>query len=142
MRIVLDTNVVVSGLLWEGTPYALLRAIRAVPTARLFAAESLIAELTDVLARPGCARRLGLIGRSARDLVEDYLSIVEIVAPQPIAPTARDPDDDRVLGCALAARAQLIVSGDLDLLTLHPYHHITILAPAEALRHIEQITNR
>lgn len=139
VRIVLDTNVVVSALLWEGTPYALLQAIRAVPTARLFAAERLIAELTDVLGRPGCARRLAMIGRSARDLIEDYLSVIEIVDSQPMPSTTRDPNDDHVLGCGLTANAQMIVTGDRDLLMLHPFRAIQILSPAEALKSIAQM---
>jgi predicted nucleic acid-binding protein len=51
--------------------------------------------------------------------------------------SARDPDDDHVLACALAARAELIVTGDLDLLTLNTYQNIPIVSAAEAMRRVE-----
>ena len=58
--------------------------------------------------------------------------------PEPLpAPVSRDPDDDHVIACALAARAQLIVSRDQDLLVLHPYQGISILASADALQHLD-----
>jgi len=49
----------------------------------------------------------------------------------------RDPDDDHVLACALAAAAELIVSGDTDLIELADYEGTSIISPAEALRHVE-----
>ena len=50
------------------------------------------------------------------------------------APASRDPDDDHVLACALGARADLIVTGDSDLLTLKRFEQIPIVTAAEALR--------
>jgi len=77
-------------------------------------------------------------GLSAAELVQDYERLAEIVEPEPLAaPVSRDPDDDHVLACALAARAQLIVSRDQDLLVLHPYQGISILASAEALQYLD-----
>jgi predicted nucleic acid-binding protein len=64
--------------------------------------------------------------------------LADIVDPQPLpAPVCRDPDDDHVLACALAAQVTLIVSGDTDLLELHPYQGIPILAAAVALQRLE-----
>ena len=58
--------------------------------------------------------------------------------PQPLsAPVSRDPDDDHVLACAVAARADLIVTRDLDLLDLKTFQNIPILAAADALRKFE-----
>jgi predicted nucleic acid-binding protein len=58
-----------------------------------------------------------------------------VIAPASIQPAiTQDPDDDQVLACALAARADLIVSGDHTLLNLKNYHHIDIVAAFEALR--------
>ncbi|MBS0600777.1 MAG: putative toxin-antitoxin system toxin component, PIN family, partial [Proteobacteria bacterium] len=64
MRIVLDTSVVLSALLWRGTPYHLLSAISQRPELRLYNT-ALLEKLADVLARPTANRRLTLIGRSA-----------------------------------------------------------------------------
>ncbi len=65
--------------------------------------------------------------------------MAEIVEPQPLPiPTSRDPDDDHVLACALAAQAELIVSGDRDLLTLREYQGMPILSTADTLARIAE----
>jgi len=58
VRIVLDTNVVFSGLLWQGTAHRLLTAIRQSPETKLFISVALFEELADVLSRPQSLRRL------------------------------------------------------------------------------------
>jgi predicted nucleic acid-binding protein len=83
-------------------------------------------------------QRVQAAGLSAAELVQDYERLAEIVEPQPLpAPVCRDPDDDHVIACALAAQARLIVSRDKDLLDLHPYQGISILASADALQHLD-----
>lgn len=62
MRIVLDTNVVVSALLWRGTPYQLLAAIQQKGHVQIHSSTALLEELLDVLTRPAVAKRLTLIG--------------------------------------------------------------------------------
>jgi len=136
VRLVLDTGVVFSGLLWRGTTYQLLTALRQTPEIKLFSSVALFAELADVLSRPTSAKQLSIIGKTAKNVLEDYASIVEFVEPAEISPTSSDLDDDAVLACALAAAADLIVSGDPDLLNLKQFHRITIANTAEALRRI------
>ncbi len=134
MRIVLDTNLVFSALLWRGATHRLLSSLRSHPAAQLFSSPTLLEELSEVLIRPAATRQLALIGRSPRDVLADYLAIIELVEPQPLPqPVCRDPDDDQVLACALTAAADLIVSGDRDLLALGPFGDIRILSPTEAL---------
>lgn len=137
MRIVADTNTVLSGLLWGGPPRRLIDLARA-RSVRLYTSVTLVAELAEVIARDKFAHRVHLAGLSAADLVQDYRRLAYLVEPQPLSePASRDPDDDYVLACALAARAELIVTGDLDLLTLKTYQDIPIITAAEALRRIE-----
>ena len=62
-------------------------------------------ELGDGLSRPQWLRRLATIQKSAKDVLDDYASVVEFVEPAAISPTSVDPDDDAILGCALAAGA-------------------------------------
>lgn len=138
MRLVLDTGVVFSGLLWRGTVYQLLTALRRRPEVKLSSSATLFAELADVLSRPESAEQLSLIGKTAKDVLEDYASIVEFVEPAEISRTSPDPDDDAVLACALAAQADLIVSGDSHLLNLKTYQGIPIVGAAEALKQIPQ----
>lgn len=137
MRLVLDTNVVFSALLWRGKPYRLLEAVGQRTDARLFSSPALLEELADVLARPMAAQRLALIGITANAVLADYRTVVEMVEPAIVPRVVRDADDDQVIAAALAARADFIVSGDDDLLAIGSYQGIRILTAAEALRRIE-----
>jgi putative PIN family toxin of toxin-antitoxin system len=73
----------------------------------------LLEELTDVITRPALTRRLASIGKTAHEVLAGYLEAIALVEPpRRTARRPRDPDDDHVLACALAAAASLIVSGD------------------------------
>ena len=134
MRIVADTNTVVSGLLWHGAPRELIDAARARQVT-LVTSAALLAELAEVLGRDKFVVRLRQARVSARALVEDYAGIVHVVDAAPLpGQVSRDPDDDEVLACAATAHATAIVSGDDDLLSLRRYQDIPILTAAEALR--------
>ena len=132
MRIVADTNVVVSALLWGGTPEKILFAARARHI-ELYSSPALIAELEEIVGRQKFIKPLARTGSSAAQLVSDYLALVAMVAPTDIPKVVRDPDDDQVLACALAADADLIVSSDSDLLTLQEYQGIRIVNPTAAI---------
>jgi putative PIN family toxin of toxin-antitoxin system len=136
VRLVLDTGVVFSGLLWRGATYQLLTALRQSPEVKLFSTAALLAERAEVLSRPVAAKQLAIVGRLAKDVLQDYASVVEFVEPAEIPRTSPDPDDDEVLACALAAAADFIVCGDPDLLNLKRFHQTEIVTPAEALRRL------
>lgn len=138
MRLVLDTNVALSALVWRGTPHRLLSAIRQSKAAHLFSSEALLVELAEVLGRPHLTKPLAAIGRTAADVLADYAAAVEIVVPTHVPKVARDSDDDQVLACALAAKADAVVSGDNDLLALGIFQAIPILTAAKALEAIGQ----
>jgi predicted nucleic acid-binding protein len=65
-------------------------------------------------------------------VLADYLEVIELVEPAEVPRVARDPDDDHVLACALASNAELIVSGDRDLLSLGHFQGISIVTAAAA----------
>lgn len=138
MRLVLDTNIVIAGMLWQGPPHQLLEAA-VEGTIRLATSAALIDELAQSLRYPKLARRLSRQGLSAGAIIARYALISDAFAPASISPAVpSDPDDDHVLACALAAQADLIVSGDSDLLNLKAYQGISIVAAAEALRRLPQ----
>lgn len=134
MRIVADTNTALSGLLWQGSPRRLLDLARE-RRITLCTSLTLVAELAEVIARDKFAERVRTAGLSAAELVQDYERLAEVVTPEPLpAPVSRDPDDDHVLACALAAKAELIVSGDKrHLLVLSEYQGIPIRSVSDAL---------
>jgi putative PIN family toxin of toxin-antitoxin system len=137
VRIVLDTNVVLSALLWRGTPHQLLTAIRLQPGVQIYSSTALLDELADVLTRPSATKRLAVIGKTAREVLSDYVEAVELVEPTTVprvVPT--DPDDDQVIAAALTAHADLIVSGDSDLLDIASFERISIVNAAQAVQRI------
>lgn len=133
MRLVLDTNAAVSGLLWHGNPGRLIDAARA-GSVTLYASAPLLAELRGVLEREKFAKHLQVRGLSATHVFEGYATLATVVVPTIIPPVIiDDPDDDAVLACAVAAKADLVVSGDPHLLKLEHYQGIPIVTPTEAV---------
>jgi len=137
-RLVLDTNVWISALLWTGPPHAILRAGEAKKIA-LVASPSIIEEVRDVLTRPKFAARIAGLDTSVGELVESLLTVTEVVEEPVVEPViAADPDDDRVLACALAGKARWIVSGDAHLLALKRYKRTAILTPTAAVSRLHR----
>lgn len=136
MRLVLDTNVVVAGLLWHGPPRRLLdHAIDGAVT--LYASTALLDELAHTLGYAKFAARITRAETSREALVARYDELIERVTPVPLPQAvSRDPDDDQVLACALAAQAEAIVSGDSDLLDLKSFQGIAIVTAAQAVERI------
>jgi len=133
MRLVLDTNVVVSGLLWHGPPRQVVDAARAGRVS-LFTTPALLEELQDVLSRPKFAKRLAAAGVTSETLVLGYAALAVLVQPVDIAAViADDPDDDAVLACAITAQAEAIASGDPHLLQLGQFQGIPMVSPAQVL---------
>jgi len=138
MRVVADTNTVVSAFLWGGMPRALFAAARDQKIT-LLTSHVLIAELEEIITRAKFAKRLTLVRTSIEEIMGDYITLAQLVHPKTVPQVIMsDPDDDHVLACALAAQADLIVSGDTDLLTLQDYQGIRIVDATTAMALIEQ----
>lgn len=132
---VLDTNVVIAGLLWAGPPYSLL--MRAIERRDLVLATSpvLIGELGNTLALPRFRKRIVDARTSVEALVAAYRDATVLVMPQDVPRVvADDVDDDHVIAAAVAARATYIVTGDRShLLPIGVYRAITIVSPRQCL---------
>ena len=135
MKLVADTNVVVSGLLWMGYPGRLLETA-AAGQVTLYTSAALIAELSTTLAYDKLADRVRRSGLTHRELLRRYLNVAILVQPTAVPRVIpNDPDDDQVLACALAAKANPIISGDRKhLLPLGTYQDIRIVDPATAIQ--------
>ena len=132
MRVVLDTNVVASALLWGGVPRLLLHAGRE-KRVDLFTSAALLAELTDILGRRKFDKKIAASTLTVDQIVDRYVALAALVRPTPTPRIAPDPDDDVVIGTALAARADLIVTGDKPLLTVAEYQGVRIVGVSQAL---------
>ncbi len=139
MRAVLDTNVLLSGLLWHGAPHDLIAHI-AAGRMTLISSPYLLAEFARVIGRSKFDTVLVRISSSRERVLAELRRLAEIVDSPPLPhPVCRDPDDDTVLALAIAAKADLIISGDDDLLSLKHYQRIAIVTPAEALQRVDGI---
>lgn len=136
MRLVVDTNVLVSAFLWQGTPGRLIE-LAAEKELELFSSRTLLDELAATLAKRRLAKPLAATGLSAEQMLRQYRRLITLVTARQLAQRiSRDADDDAVLACALAARAELIVTGDEDLLVLKRFHDIPIITPSEAIKRV------
>jgi putative PIN family toxin of toxin-antitoxin system len=136
MRAVLDTNVVVSALIWGGIPFALLAAA-AEGRIDLVTSPALLAEISEVLTRPHLIQRVQRVRGSVEDAVALYTSLAISVTPVTVPRAVpNDPDDDNVIAAAIAGQAEIIASGDRHLLSLGASHDILILRPAEVVASI------
>jgi putative PIN family toxin of toxin-antitoxin system len=133
--VVLDTNVLISALLFTGAPSGLVPLWQnGVITVLL--SRAILDEYLRVLTYP----RFHLTEEEIRALVEDeLLPYFEVVNPKKRQRVIRrDPSDDKFLECAVAGRADVIVSGDSDLLELGNYQRIRIQSPAAFLAAIKR----
>ncbi len=97
----------------------------------------MLAKLAEVAVRPKFKDILARSNTDPKLMLAQVRLLAEIVHPPPLpAPTSRDPDDDAVLALAAAARPDLIITGDKDLLVLGAYAGIPIVSAAEAVARI------
>jgi putative PIN family toxin of toxin-antitoxin system len=140
MRLVLDTNVVVSALLWDGAPKQLLRVSHAKGI-QLFTGTPLLEELTETLSKSKLERKIAASMLSVDQLVNFYAELVSVVRPVIVPRLAPDPDDDVVIGTALAAKANFVVTGDRTLLSVAEYKGVRIVSVSEALDAVAQVAS-
>ncbi len=133
MKVVLDTNIWLSALLWGGLPDQITQ-IAEIGQIQIFSSEPLLTELASTLTTTKIQRRIDLIGITAESV---YLATRRVVTIVPIEELTilqlRDPKDAIVLATAISANADAIISGDQDLLVLVDFAGIPILSPREFL---------
>ena len=129
-RLVLDTNIVLSASLRIGSTTH-LAFLKARTEAELLASEQTLAELQEVLLRPKFDR---FVDRAIRELLfREYSRICNVIPASAPIRACRDPRDDKFLELAVAGHADAILTGDADLLVLHSFRGIAILAPYQYL---------
>ena len=134
-RIVLDSNVIISGFLFGGHPARLLEHVLD-GSVQCFISLPILDEVRDVLQRP----KFGLSSEQALSLIEELHALCLVVTPtQHVRVIKDDPDDNMILECALSANADIIASGDSHLLDLGCWKNIRILSPVDVVKEIEGV---
>ncbi len=136
MRVVLDTNVLLSAFLWQKKLKPIYRVIRLRQITPCFT-QTTWDELVRTLSYPKFAQQLEKIGITGEEIlrllsVRSYFTIPRIK----IAAIEDDPSDNHILACALSAKSAFIVSGDHHLLDLEIFQGIPILTPRQFLSKI------
>ena len=126
MRIVCDTNVLVSGVLFNGPPRHILELISRAKVENAISLE-ILAEAKNVLLRP----KFGLSSEQVVNIIDTFVETFVLVTPtERVVAVKNDPDDDRILEAAQTAHARFIISGDQHLLSIGVWNDVEILSPA------------
>ncbi len=129
IHVVLDTNVWVSGLLWRGAPWQVLR-LAEDGQITIWAAAAIMQEVQDTLQYPRLQPRRLTLGLEVADLMAHALALTSLVEVMDIpAVVTDDPDDDIFLACAQTVTATYLISGDRHLLALGAQQDFTIVQP-------------
>jgi putative PIN family toxin of toxin-antitoxin system len=127
VRIVLDTNVVISGIFFAGPPYQILKAWREGKL-HLVVSEEILAEYRRV----GETLALQFPPIDPWPILDMLRADAEVISVKCLPePVCDDPDDDKFLACALAGECKLVVSGDKHLLKASGFRGIKVLKPRE-----------
>ena len=130
MRVVVDTNVVVSALLF-GTSVPGRTFVRVLDRGTILTSKSFVRELDDVLRR---AKFDQYLSREDRDrFLEALIRESELVDISETVTACRDPGDDRILELAVNGSADFVITGDDDLLAMDPFRGTRIVTPADFL---------
>ena len=133
IRAIVDTNILVRATIRpQGTVGPVLSELRNGRYVLLYS-DALLKEVIEVLGRPRLRTKYQIGEERIRAMLDLILLRGEPVWPTRKIEACRDPDDNAVLEAAVAAGADLIVSGDKDLLVLHPFEGIPIVGPADFL---------
>lgn len=133
MRVVMDTNVLVSALIHpKGTPGLIISHLRNGDFTLLYS-DPLLEEWLGVLGRPHIQSKYHLTHEDVQSVLMFILKRGELVTPDRQVTSCRDPKDNQFLEAAVAGQADIIVSGDKDLLVLNPFEAIPIIKPVTFL---------
>jgi len=140
VRVVVDTNVVISGLLWGGPPNQILKWARN-GVLEILNCEETTNEVRNVIRYKRFSERRSELSTSPNEVIAYFMNLVTFVPTPEFIPEAIHEDlfDNIFLALASEGKAHLIISGDKHLLELEEYNDIQIVTPSEACRIIEAL---
>lgn len=130
LKITLDTNVFVSAAITMGNEYLLLQLAKQ-GVFQLYISASIFEEFKDVIQRD----KFKLPKHIIKGIIDDVIHIAKFVTPSIKFDVVRaDPDDNKILECAIASNSDYIVSGDHHLLDIKEFNGVKIIRPSDLLR--------
>ena len=134
LKVVLDTNIWLSGTFWKGNPYRIIK-LAEQKRIEVFITNAILEEIVDVLSREGKFQKyMEDSGVHTEQLIKIALSISELTSPRErLSVIKEDPDDDIILESAVDNGVEFIISGDEHLLKLKEYMDVKIITPARFL---------
>ncbi len=130
MKVVLDSNIFISGIIFGGNPRKIIDLI-VEGKLRLYISSNILIEIKEVLERD----KFGFSSDVTQQIIIEIESLSELVIPSKRhSVVKRDQDDNIIIDCAIEANADYIITGDDDLLTLKEFKKIKILNPSEFLK--------
>lgn len=139
LRVVLDTNIIVSGIISSsGNPRRILQAWRQKEFT-LLSSEAVIQEVTKVFHYPHLSETYQISESDVQIVVQSLVNDAELLEDLYEVERSRDPDDNVLLACALEGKADYLVSGDSDLLSIKYYHGTQIRTPKQFLEILERL---
>lgn len=134
LNAVFDTNVLISGILWKGIPFQLLRWAEE-RSLRIYTSLEILAEVHRVLHYPKFQQYIANKQASPEALFAKIASMCTIIhVDQNVKGVCSDADDEKFLSCALAANVEVLISGDRHLLDLKQYQSVRILTAQDFYR--------
>ena len=130
MRVVIDTNVLISAIFWTGKPKQLLNRVRHEEIT-FVTSNDLLNELKEILIRRD--KPFHLSDNEADQVVETMRGVAEVVKIHSRITVCHDEMDNKVLACAVDGKAEYIISGDIHLLGLGSFKSIRIMTVSDFL---------
>jgi len=130
MRVVLDANVVVSGIFWAGPPFRVLR-LWANDRIQALASAGILQEYAETLRTLGERQKKADLASLWAAFIFNHATLIDVHSR---VDACRDPDDNKYLDCAIDGGAEYLVSGDRDLLDLKSFRDVAIVSPRTFLK--------
>lgn len=138
MRVVLDTNIMISSILSPQGISAKILDLAKQMRFEILASEAILQEYEAALNYSDVKKRHGYTSTEITALVEGFYEFAAVVVPSEKLDIIDDPDDNKFLECAIEGNGEIIITRDPDLLSIGAYKEVQILTPTAFLRFMEE----
>lgn len=138
MKIVLDTNILISAIFWKGPPNLILQ-LAEKQLITIVSSKEILEEFFTVVSRPKFSPYLRQSGYTPKAVLEEISLLAQITKiSETVTGIVQDSSDDKFLSCAISAMAPFLISGDKHLLLIKKFRGVSIATPAQFLKFFNQ----